>query len=72
MKGMNGDNETSTGRQSQMITGFLPIADLLNFLSDLVSPEGDEKHDAFAYLALKLHRSGQLHVLLSQSAYGVK
>lgn len=36
---------------------LLPIADFLNFLSDLVSPERDEKHNAFAYLTLKRHRS---------------
>lgn len=42
--------------QAMMIT-FLPITNFLNFLSDLVSPERDEKHDTFADLTLKQHRS---------------
>lgn len=46
---------TGAGRYSQVMESLLPIADLLNFLSDLVSPEGDEKHNAFANLTLKQH-----------------
>lgn len=36
-----------------VIKGRLPVADLLNLLTDLVAPEGDEKHNTFACLTLK-------------------
>lgn len=52
--------ENTTDIESHVMTGFLPIADFLNFLSDLVSPERDEEHDTFAYLTLKQHRSDKL------------
>lgn len=39
---------------------FLPVADLLNLLSNLVSPERDEEHNTFADLTLKQQKANKL------------